>query len=350
MTTTQSTAQDSLNFNLVNDQQIDLNLVAKNPHLPWNPVILSLNTKLTKKFVDDHPELPWDENILSGRFSRPEPYRRTQLTSSIDNKPDIPLIELSTHKFNYGQLIITVTFHVVSSNQGVILAQFDNEFYYFCQLDIDGKNPQSIADDKRTLELSQLDQIHVDYMTEKLTEKLDNELFRSAWDDTYQPNMRLIIREIKKNGNNMNQYHKNDLRAHKRYVLSKLESMPDSIHLEIVRWLCQSKYTTNVHRAINCILKLMIKPSRRIYPIDLSYALLAVITFDYSIEERLALIAQFVKLTNVEGYDDPTSCSIAILIKEMLDIDDLELSHRYRIIKLIVKTNCSAIIKDHQYD
>ena len=338
-------AQELLNLNLINSHHIDLDLVADNPQFPWNSTTLSLNRKLTEKFIHDHPELPWDKKILSSRFYHSG---ATQLTTSINNKPEIPLVELSSHKFYYGQLLITVTFHVINGSQGVILAQFDNEFYYFCQLDIDGNNPRLIPDDKRTLELPQLDQIHVDYLAKKL---LPN--FRSTWDENYsQYNMKSLLHDIKKHSKDISS--DADIEEHKSYVLSKLESEPVNIHTLIVRRLCESEYIINIHYVINSILKCLVDPEHRIDSIDLSHMLLTLIKLDYSINEKIGFITQFVNVTNTEGYDDPKSCSIVTSIREMLCIQgeqwiDLKLSVRYSIVEWIIKTNCSAIIEDLQY-
>ena len=317
-------AQELLNLNLVNDKNISLSVIAKNPQFPWNPVTLSLHRKLTRTFVDDHPELPWDEKIISSRF---DCVNLTSLTSSISNRPNIELTELLTYGYDCGLLSITVIFHVVNGSQGVILTQFDNEFYYFCQLDIDGKNPGLIPDDKRTQELSQLDSVHVDYLTEKAIKKIDKKLLRSTWYDLQLKSLVNNILRLKMN---------DDIHNYKRNVLSKLPDSNDR-YIKIIEWICQSEYTSFVDYVVRSILKSLINPLHRLNATDLAYVLRAIIDLDYTIEQKLDIITQFVSITKIEDNQYVARKVVRPINNALNNWPGFDLEGRYKFIRHVIK-------------
>ena len=330
-------AQELLNLNIVNDRDIDLNLVANHTHLPWNPVMLSLNCKLTREFVDDHPELPWDEKIVSSQLDR---HNRVSLTSSISNRPNIPLTELLTYQYDCGQLAITVIFHVINGSQGVILAQFNNEFYYFCQLGIDGRELSVIADDKKTLELPQLDQIHVDYLSKRLIKKLLKKVYNYAWDDDQtKRELESLVNDILQLeiGDIDDEGHLND---YKRDVSSKLKLLPysNNCHIKIIEWICQSGHTSYVNYVIRAILKSLIDSSRRLCPMDLAYSLHAIIEFNYSIEQKMNCIAQFISLTDIGKNQSITRDVVTSINNAFNHWREFNLESRYKFVRHMIKT------------
>lgn len=334
--------QELIDLNLLNDTKIDLTIVAKNPHLSWNPITLSLNRNLSQRFVDDHPELPWNRDILKARF-----LSKTHLESSIDNMPNVPLIKLARHHFSCGNLHITAKFYVIDNSQGVILINFDDEYYYLCQLNINGKNPRSIPDDKRTLGLSQLTSIYTDHLINVLIHSLDKPRFQSAWSDDPKMKFKALINKLLER----DPYDNCDssIDDYKDYILKKISSITDNLYLDIVKLLCQSKYENYIDCVIPSILRLIINDSNHINSVDLATVMMVIIESDFSIERKMESIDQFIDLGNNE--DDDLCNNMTTSIEEVIEgWNEFDLPSKYRIIEMIIKMNCSVIMEREEYD
>lgn len=336
-TMTQS-AQEAINLNLLNDQNINLKLVAKNSHLPWNPISLSLHSKLTQRFVDDHPELPWNRDILEVRFQS-----RIHFNSPIDNKPDVSLTKLATHSFSCGELFFTAKLYAIHGSQGVVLVRFDDEYYYLCQLDIDGKNPWIVPNKLTQFKLTQFKSFYADYLIEILVKDLVRQSWDTAWNSSNKRPLRSIVKDIL-------EYYMTDLEPNerKKYILSELSSeSEENLYLDMVRLLCTTNQNIGLWSTIKRVLNLIVRFDDSINSIDLCVIMLVVIDSDYSSIRKLSVIEELIEL-----YDDDYDYLIQNLIesvKNELEDQNQPGDHTYRIIKVLIKTICPTIVEVGDY-
>lgn len=336
MTQSAQSVQERINLSLLNDRNISLDIIADNSHLPWNSIALSLHSKLTQQFVDDHPELPWNQEILKVTLSS-----KIHLESSINNKPTVPLTKLTTEPFRCGELIITARMYVVNDSQGIVLIGFDNEYYYLCQLDIDGNNPSIIPDNKRTLELTQFSTVYNQQLINSLVNQLDKRTWQSAWNHNDSViKLRMAIQKILERGQCL------DIQEYKRYILGKIQLLSGNVYLEVVRWLCISKYPTEDN--IRSIMELILNPDHRIDSLDLCIVLLTIVDNDCSLEKKLELINQFIEL--YEDENDELVTRLTTSIKEVIEgWNEFDIPSKYRVIEMIIKMNCSVIMERYNY-